>query len=106
MSDILIKGMEMPKSCEQCNMFNLIKDINVFRCGANNEYYEADFDYHNIRHPDCPIVEVPTPHGDLIDSADIIDEINRVTFVSQYDYNTAYDIVGQADVVVEAEVSE
>ena len=77
---ILIKGMDMPYSCKQCNMFNLIKDINVFRCGANNEYYEADFDYHNIRHPDCPLIEVPTPHGRLIDadayqySGDLIDE--------------------------------
>ena len=52
---------------------------------------------------DCPIVEVPTPHGDLIDSDDVIDEINRVTFVSQYDYNTAYNIVEQADAVIEAE---
>lgn len=51
----------------------------------------------------APLVEVPTPHGDLIDSDDVIDEINRVTFVSQYDYNTAYNIVEQADAVIEAE---
>lgn len=68
MSDILIKGMEMPKSCEQCKMFNLVKSINDFRCCANDEWHEADFDYHNKRHPDCPIVEVLTPHGRLIDA--------------------------------------
>ena len=92
---VLIKGMEMPEFCEVCPCYNWVEDICRITDSPN--------DFTDTRVSDCPLVEVPTPHGDLIDSADIIDEINRVTFVSQYDYNTAYDIVGQADVVVEAE---
>lgn len=93
---ILIKGMEMPKSCKDCPCHKFAYD-NWDRpynyCGVTG----------GVTLVNCPLVEVPTPHGDLIDSDDVIDEINRVTFVSQYDYNTAYNIVEQADAVIEAE---
>ena len=63
-------------------------------------------DYDDNRHHSCPLVEVPTPHGDLVDRDDLIDEINRVTFVKRYDYNVAYNIVTDAETIIEAEVSE
>lgn len=62
MADILIKGLELPKSCEDC-----------FACYDCS--YEG-FDYCNIltvsttrgeRRKDCPLVEVK-PHGRLIDA--------------------------------------
>lgn len=94
---ILIKDIGMPLMCDECPCYN----ESDYSCNATGR---GVIEYRYDGRPDnCPLVEIPTPHGDLIDSADIIDEINRVTFVSQYDYNTAYDIVGQADVVVEAE---
>lgn len=77
---VFVKGMNMPRSCKQCEMFNLVKSINDFRCCANDEWHEADFDYQNERHPDCPLVEIHTPHGRLIDAeaylyyGDLIDE--------------------------------
>lgn len=49
------------------------------------------------------IVEIKTPHGDLIDRDDLLYEINRSTFVERYDYNTAYDAVALAEAVIEAE---
>ena len=90
----------MPESCDECALRSL--GFGKMFCPITGEDV-SNQDYAKNRHEKCPLVEIHTPHGDLIDSADIIDEINRVTFVSQYDYNTAYDIVGQADVVVEAE---
>ena len=72
---VLIKGMEMPEFCEVCPCYNWVEDICRITDSPN--------DFTDTRVSDCPLVEVPTPHGDLIDSADIIDEINRVTFVSQ-----------------------
>ena len=90
---ILIKGMEMPKSNTMFTVTLRVRQDGTAEFISTSGKTVKSF----------PMIEVPTPHGDLIDSADIIDEINRVTFVSQYDYNTAYDIVGQADVVVEAE---
>lgn len=64
---VLIKGMEMPKCCVECEW---------------HEYYGGDYDWvHACRRTgtmpignadteranDCPLVEIPVPHGDLID---------------------------------------
>ena len=48
---ILIKGMEMPESCDTCFLS---------KWDTCNERFYCMFD-------DCPLVEVPAPHGDLID---------------------------------------
>lgn len=66
---ILIKGMDMPKDCEDC------------RFGFYREGDSAPVCYltkHIIirkkaeeRHNDCPLVEIPTPHGRLIDENDV-----------------------------------
>lgn len=42
---VLIKGMKLPKNCFVCRFKNL-----------------------EICYEDCPLVEVPTPHGRLIDA--------------------------------------
>ena len=60
---ILIKGMEMPKNCGDCltnYMLNVVCD-----CDLNNIE-------DGRRMPNCPLVDIPTPHGRLID-ADRID---------------------------------
>ena len=80
---VFVKGMNMPRSCWGCNLHcfrdNGFRDkeeiqwgpITIipedFRCGGNNEWHETnEFDFLNERHPDCPLVDVPTPHGRLI----------------------------------------
>lgn len=90
---ILIKGMEMPKSNTMFTVTLRVRQDGTAEFISTSGKTVKSF----------PMIEVPTPHGDLIDSDDVIDEINRVTFVNQYDYNTAYNIVEQADVVIEAE---
>ena len=90
---VLIKGMEMPKSNTMFTVTLRVRQDGTAEFISTSGKTVKSF----------PMIEVPTPHGDLIDSDDVIDEINRVTFVSQYDYNTAYNIVEQADVVIEAE---
>ncbi len=113
MSDILIKGMEMPKHSA------LDGEKDTFYKGAIAVHKDGTaemvifresahvFALCNKIHLDkFPLVAVPTPHGDLIDRDDVIDEINRITFSNPYDYNTAYDIVKEADTIIEAEVSE
>ncbi len=58
---VLIKGMEMPKSCIFCELY----DADYYWCrAAKKEYHET---IENKAHPDwCPLVSVP-PHGRLID---------------------------------------
>lgn len=70
---ILIK-MEMPKNCEECNLesfCNLWVDAKRM-CGENFTDSKARVKA-TIRHPNCPLVELP-PHGDLIDGDALIEE--------------------------------
>ncbi len=54
---ILIKGIDMPKNCFDCEIFGL--------CSLRDRLTHIE-----DRNPDCPLVEIPTPHGRLIDADD------------------------------------
>lgn len=76
---VLIKGMKMPKNCDECKMLSMhrIWGEPIVICEANNrtlgeiEEYERD----EKRLFDCPLIEVPAPYGRLIDENDVIDAI-------------------------------
>ena len=70
---ILIKGMEMPKSCAKCPLGHINAKRYAIECYA--EYPTKLFDYELARHginPFCPLFPVPD-HGRLID-ADALDK--------------------------------
>lgn len=50
---VLIKGMNMPKNCTLCFMRDNFHDY----CP-----------YEQTKERDCPLIEVPTPHGPLMDA--------------------------------------
>ena len=91
---VLIKGMEMPKYCLDC-MFGYEaenSDNEVFySCFLTNQKMTCGTAMYG-RVQSCPLVEVPTPHGDLIDR----NKIQRLG-------NTAYGDVFSAPTVIEAE---
>ena len=99
MSVLIKSNVHLPRSCRDCPFNYSGVCIASANCLKTKSLMKA-------RNPDCPIVEIPTPHGDLVDRDDLIDEINRVTFAERYDYNVAYNIVTDADTIIEAEVSE
>ena len=78
---ILIKGMEMPERCGACF-------LRVDGC-KQRIYMEQRPKY-------CPLVEIPTPHGRLID-ADAIQDYNVETFGQRL------LIIDTAPTVIEAE---
>lgn len=66
---VLIKGMEIPNSCEECPLccdeaFGSYKCCRVKGWGDDNS-----------RAYDCPLVEIPTPHGRLIDEEAIYNNV-------------------------------
>lgn len=66
---ILIKGIDMPKSCGEC-------EFNYNLEGGSYEWWECvilhdDINQFDTRRTDCPLVEIPTPHGRLVDANDI-----------------------------------
>lgn len=68
---ILIKGMEMPKNCAGCF-------LRVGQCSKRI--------YMENRPSDCPLVEVPEPHGRLIDA----DALHKL-FEDQWHYLQVLD---------------
>ena len=62
---VLIKGMEMPKNCEECPCYYETEGIWRDECQVLRKKYDAS--KHKVRPDWCPLVEVPTPHGQLID---------------------------------------
>ena len=77
---VLIKGMEMPKSCHDCEMSALVdvSDGLAYGCQALKEMiFNA-----RERLPNCPLVLVPE-HGRLID-ADALADVFR-GFIAMYD---------------------
>lgn len=72
---LLIKGLHKPINCRECRAIGYDK---LAHC---SKWWELHFE-----ESDCPLVEVPTPHGDLIDRNKIdycdYDIENSRTFVS------------------------
>lgn len=109
---ILIKGMEMPKSCWFCNFCRAYDEPNQgFFCVA----IEADLHRSNIqkkRSDDCPLVEVPTPHGDLIDREALIkalhawfddDEVHAFEKDVYWHHGGVMKIINDALTIIESE---
>lgn len=64
---VLIKGMVMPSVCAECWLFH------EGYCGATIDGRECDVDVFNAKTDWCPLGDVPTPHGKLID-ADMLED--------------------------------
>ena len=98
---ILIKGdIGLPRDCCKCpfNCYGL--------CLANRSKLSVDKCVKS-RHSDCPLVEVPTPHGRLIDADALMEcrlEPNHYEELKD-GYIPDYDL-DSAPTIIEAEVSE
>ena len=82
---VLIKGIKKPKDCYTCKF----KDINDCKLWVIMNFGEI--------HPECPIVEVKTPHGRLIDADKL--------FLPQEDMGSKMAL-SYAPTVIEAEGEE
>lgn len=103
---VLIKGMEMPKSCEYCDLCS--DDGYCLAMGGDSlwdvlpegaEYFPTGWKYEG-----CPLVEVPAPHGRLID-ADALMKKCQNPYHGIRQWVEDFDIV-KAPTVIEAEVTE
>ena len=101
---VLVKGMDMPSSCGDCQFRKRFGYDDEIDCTLIKGAFMAYPESHERRHKDCPLVEVKTPHGDLIDR-DALDEA-----VSNFDWGqdsywceNASDLVNEAPTVIEAE---
>lgn len=101
---ILIKGMEMPENCHECEFVDFLPT-----CPCN-KMADEDF-WNNVSlavegHKDCPLVPVP-PHGRLID-ADVLNhkiycEIPFKVFKNVGRVSDMVLLVCEAPTIIEAE---
>ena len=84
---IYIKGMEMPKDCDSCTIGNIIKCV-LWKPMNIGEI-----------HPCCPLIEVPKPHGRLIDADACIDYIRN-------NNQHAWEALAYEPTIIESEVEE
>lgn len=67
---VIIKDMEVPQYCGACHV-GFCKQIGC-------ELYIGFDDYATSRHPDCPISNIPTPHGRLIDADKLTKNLKEI----------------------------
>ncbi len=81
---VIVKGMEMPYGCADCDFCGgIIMPDGIYCCDCPTEASHgkniSDAINNDTRADFCPLVEIPTPHGRLID-ADAIQDYNVETF--------------------------
>lgn len=91
-----------PRCCQECNWFG-IKDL--LECDPK-EFFGYDIP------KDCPIVEVKTPHGKLVDSEAVMDDIDTciealsrvgITIDADTLWGKLNDAMNNAEIVIKAE---
>lgn len=110
---ILIQGMAMPNRCFECIFLTTVPN---FFCLAGKRDLCAEHGI-NISRPNwCPLIEVHTPHGRLIDADALINELasehvgglEAIKIYTGADtwtggLHTAWRTIDDADTVIEAE---
>ena len=86
--------MKMPKGCADCSIWKNCKIVveKVKEWDGDDQGYWLPWNY---RHEECRLIEVPVPHGDIVDG-------HRLTF-SQPDQRT---ILWKGDTIIPAEFEE
>lgn len=114
---ILIKGMEMPESCFVCPFREKVSPDDIVCMALNKEFEETFTLIAEKRHKDCPLIEIKTPHGRLIDADELEQEM--INGIRAGNYEDGYDnyphinnmddcveCVRYADTIIEAETEE
>jgi len=95
---VIIKNVEVPQYCGACHV-GFCKQIGC-------ELYIGFDDYATSRHPDCPISNIPTPHGRLIDADALADNWYYASAALQQDdvrKVVCLDDIDSAPTIIEAE---
>lgn len=67
---VIIKDMKMPESCYSCPCarHDSFDGIQGYQCNVTLGYIKNEI----VRLLDCPLIEIPTPHGRLVDGDALI----------------------------------
>ena len=89
---IILKGIELPKEGEDITLeINHKGDVRVY----STELKETD--------TDAEAIQIPTPHGRLIDASELIKSYMKGTKAGIDDFYDTIDIIDNAPTILEAE---
>ncbi len=71
---VLIKQFKFPKCCYSCPISDYSDELYC------NLVDSVVTEFVTRRHPDCPLVDVPTPHGDLIDRQKLLEDNKHLEY--------------------------
>ena len=100
---VLIKGMKMPKNCSDCPLnYDMMSCMITGTRWWSDTMVLMDFDCQESRLYDCPLVELPEHHGDLVDVKEIRWDDHYDSDGNLSEYKIAYSDE-MPDAIVEAE---
>ena len=107
---VLIKSMNMPSTCSDCNFLDDSGDYPTCLCTHISRGY--NFNIRAKRMGNCPLIEIPK-HGDLIDRDAVIDKMcldytaaernGKLMYASVEVKQGFCDLLTDAPTVIEAE---
>ena len=100
MADVLIRGLEMPKSCDECRLFN---ESWCMALGVENWRKSYNKPPEGGRLPDCPLVPLPEGHGRLIDGDALMPDFVKARWAFFSDGDTFLQLLKHATTIVPAE---
>ena len=86
-------NLEMPKDCPMCpfahyDMFNTFRGCDITRGKRWAVTNDKDYAESSTRPDWCPLIEVPEPHGRLIDGDKVLDGLAHNIGICSLDYLT------------------
>lgn len=92
---VYIKGMDMPKDCTECEL--IYNDhFGYPRCCISGL-----LSINGRTKRDCPLTEVPEPHGRLIDGDKAVKDYHNYGISHSYDAFDLEDIIAESPTVIE-----
>ena len=98
---LYIKGLDMPKSCSECLLADRYIDIScqkVYYCMVSDKECVNGSEK---RADSCPLIEIPTPHGRLIDGDIVADMLDSM--MAHKTLHNAFDEVLNMPTIIESE---
>ena len=104
---VLIKGMNMPTRCEDCPVCHYMERGTITACGCKATMMIRPIDC-NSKPYWCPLVEVPAPHGRLIDADAFGHIIGQFSLTYEYGEGVSdcWDALLAAPTIIEEEDGE
>ena len=110
---ILIRDMEMPSACDECQLCDddaMCLALGIDLLGDGEELEHFWYLPEGYKSEKCPLIEVPTPHGDLIDREELLNDAGGVYTARpeeaqkiQHEINKVLVAIQDAPTVIEAE---